>query len=73
MKSLRIGLGAVLAGVGIVFFILPGSILFLVAGLLVLSYDFPIARRWLGHCQKAMSKGARTLDNFIEKRRFSKR
>lgn len=73
MKSLRIGLGAVLAGVGIVFFILPGSILFLIAGLLVLSYDFPVARGWLRSCQKGMTKSAKALDNFFYKRRYSKR
>ncbi|UAA40471.1 tellurium resistance protein TerC [Paraneptunicella aestuarii] len=70
MKSLRITLGSVLAGIGVVFFILPGSILFLIAGLLLLSYDVPAARKWLTHCQNAMSKGARKLDKLLAKRRY---
>lgn len=72
MKSLRITIGSVLAGIGVIFFILPGSILFLIAGLLLLSYDIPAARKWLAYCQNAMSKGARKLDQLLAKHRYSK-
>ena len=46
-KTFRIGLGSILVAAGVIFFILPGSILFLLGGLLMLSYDVPRAREWL--------------------------
>jgi hypothetical protein len=46
-------------------FILPGSILVLLVGLLMLSYDVPKARDWLRTCQKVMSKSASKLDKLI--------
>ncbi|WP_297821674.1 tellurium resistance protein TerC [uncultured Paraglaciecola sp.] len=64
-KKLRIALGGLLAIFGVVFFILPGSILVLLVGLLMLSYDVPKARDWLRTCQKVMSKSASKLDKLI--------
>ncbi|MCY7293987.1 tellurium resistance protein TerC [Alteromonas sp. a30] len=72
MKSIRIGIGSICCGIGILFFILPGSILFLIGGLVLLSYDIPQARKWLAKCQSAMSSGARRLDNIITKRKRSR-
>lgn len=69
MKSIRIGIGAIFCGIGVIFFILPGSILFLIGGLFLLSYDVPAARGLLKSCQRSMSKGARTLDRFIAGRK----
>lgn len=69
MKSVRIGIGGICCGIGILFFILPGSILFLIGGLVLLSYDIPQARKWLAKCQSAMSNGARRLDNLIARRK----
>ncbi len=69
MKSVRIGLGAILCSIGVIFFILPGSILFLIGGLFLLSFDVPIARKWLRVSQRSMSKGASALDNFFAKRK----
>ncbi|GAA0852786.1 PGPGW domain-containing protein [Aliiglaciecola litoralis] len=70
MKTIRIIIGATLVLLGIVLAILPGSILFLLAGLVVLSIDFPIARVWLKKCQSAMAIGARKLDRLMLKRRL---
>ena len=64
-KKLRIALGGLLATFGVVFFILPGSILVLLVGLLMLSYEVPKARDWLRTCQKVMSKSASKLDKLI--------
>ena len=64
-KKLRIALGGLLAIFGVVFFIIPGSILVLLVGLLMLSYDVPKARDWLRTCQNVMSKSASKLDKLI--------
>jgi len=69
-KNIRMALGSVLAVAGIVFFILPGSILFLLGGLLLLSYDFPRARVWLKSCQRAMSGSAQKIDRLIRARKL---
>ncbi|MDC0603390.1 tellurium resistance protein TerC [Aliiglaciecola sp.] len=72
MKILRIGLGVILSLIGIVFAILPGSILFLIGGLMVLSYDVPIAKTWLKKCQAGMSAGAKKLDRHLLNRRLKR-
>lgn len=69
-KSFRIGLGGILVAAGVIFFILPGSILFLLLGLFILSYDVPRARHWLRKCQDNMAMGARKLDRFILNRKM---
>ena len=69
-KNIRMALGSVLAFAGIVFFILPGSILFLLGGLLLLSYDFPRARVWLKNCQRTMSGSAQKIDRLILARKL---
>jgi hypothetical protein len=69
-KKIRIAFGAVFALVGLVFFIIPGSMLVLLIGLMMLSYDIPKARTWLRWCQNAMSKSARKLDAFLLSRKL---
>lgn len=69
-KKIRIALGSLLAIVGVVFFILPGSMFVLLLGLLMLSYDVPKAKQWLRSCQKIMSKSARKLDKIILNRKL---
>lgn len=69
-RTIRITIGGLLAIMGVVLFILPGSILLLLSGLLLLSYDLPQARGWLRHCQNAMTQGARKLDRFLLKRKM---
>ncbi|GEA13141.1 PGPGW domain-containing protein [Alteromonas sp. KUL49] len=65
MKYIRLTLGGLLFATGIIFTILPGSILLVVGGLMLLSYDWPRARQWLKFNQNLMSKGARKLDRFL--------
>lgn len=65
MRVLRLTLGAILFLGGIVLTLLPGSILFVVAGLVLLSYDWPRARGWLKYSQRTMTSGARKVDRFL--------
>ena len=69
-KKLRIAVGGLLTLFGLIFFILPGSVFVLLFGLVLLSYDVPKARDWLGTCQKAMAKSARKLDKIILDRKL---
>lgn len=69
-KQLRIIFGVIGVFIGTVLFILPGSILFLIAGLVLLSIDFPLARKWLRRSQKAMSNGAIKLDRYLLSRKY---
>lgn len=70
MKTLRMTLGGFMVAFGVILFILPGSILALIGGLLLLSYDWLPARKWLKVCQNSMSKSARFLDSFLYKRKY---
>ena len=70
MKNIRITLGSLLALMGVFLFIVPGSSLFLLLGLILLSYDVPKARHWLTMCQNSMSKSARRLDRFLLRRKL---
>ncbi|WP_159495351.1 PGPGW domain-containing protein [Alteromonas sp. KUL106] len=65
MRILRLTLGAILFLGGIILTLLPGSILFVVAGLVLLSYDWPRARGWLKYSQRTMTSGARKVDRFL--------
>jgi drug/metabolite transporter (DMT)-like permease len=68
-KTVRTIAGASLVVVGVVFTIIPGSILLVIAGLFILSYDYAIARRWLKVSQDLFSQGARKLDRWLLNRR----
>ncbi|GAC34682.1 PGPGW domain-containing protein [Paraglaciecola polaris] len=70
MKKLRIGFGAVLLLAGIVLFIIPGSMLLVLAGLLILSVDVPMARTWLKRCQNSMSRSSAKLDRMLLNRKL---
>ncbi|CAA0364605.1 Integral membrane protein TerC [Alteromonas alvinellae] len=70
MRILRLTLGAILFVGGIVLTLLPGSILLVVSGLVLLSYDWPRARGWLKFSQRAMTLSARKLDRFLLMRKL---
>ncbi|WP_218354912.1 PGPGW domain-containing protein [Alteromonas lipotrueiana] len=70
MKILRLSLGALLMIVGVVLTLLPGSILLVIGGLVLLSYDWPPARRWLKVCQKAMRRSAVKVDALLLARKY---
>jgi len=71
-KTARTVIGSTLVVVGIVFTILPGSILMVLGGLMMLSVDYPKARKLLAMAQNSMSKSARKLDAVIVKRKLNK-
>ena len=70
MRIVRLTLGAILFIGGIVLTLLPGSILLVAGGLMLLSYDWPRARGWLKYSQKTMTTGARKIDRFLLMRRL---
>jgi len=70
MRLLRTFISIVLILVSVIFTILPGSILFLLGGLVLLSMDFPPAKRFLAKAQSTMSRNARKLDLFLLRRKY---
>ncbi|MCW8108180.1 PGPGW domain-containing protein [Alteromonas ponticola] len=70
MKLARTIIGGTLVLGGIVLTILPGSTFLILAGLVLLSVDFPRARMWLKRCQTGMSNGARKLDRYLLARKL---
>lgn len=73
MKYIRLSVGGLLVVTGILLTIIPGSTLIVIAGLLLLSYDWPRARGWLQFCQSSMSGGARKLDRVLLARKLRRR
>lgn len=72
LKTVRLSLGALLFICGIILTLLPGSILLVIGGLMLLSYDWPKARGWLRFFQNQMSASARKLDRLLLNRRLRK-
>ena len=72
MKKVMITMcGGFLTFFGLIFMILPGPGLpFVLLGLIILSFEYPLAKVWLTKCQKLMSKGARWLDAQLLKRKY---
>ncbi|MDT0583658.1 MULTISPECIES: PGPGW domain-containing protein [Alteromonadaceae] len=69
-KSARTVVGAGLVALGLIFVIIPGpSLLLIIPGLYLLSYDYAWAKVWLRKCQSLMKKAATKLDAFIAKRK----
>lgn len=70
MKLLRLTLGGLLFVAGIVFTIIPGSILLVISGLVLLSYDWPRARSWLVWFQRSTARSARRIDAWLLARKL---
>ena len=70
MKIIRLTLGGILFIGGIVLTLLPGSILLVIGGLVLLSYDWPRARGWLKISQNMMASSARKIDRVLLMRKF---
>ncbi len=70
MKLLRLMLGGILIFASILLTVLPGSILLLLAGLVLISIDYKPARKFLALIQKSLTKAARQLDRFLLKRKY---
>jgi hypothetical protein len=70
-KSARTVIGAGLVALGLIFVIIPGpSLLLIIPGLFLLSYDYVWAKVWLRKCQSLMKKAATKLDAFIARRKM---
>ena len=70
MKIVRLTLGSILFIGGIILTPLPGSILLVIGGLVLLSYDWPRARGWLKISQNMMASSARRIDRVLLMRKF---
>ncbi|MCQ8847096.1 putative transmembrane protein PGPGW [Alteromonas sp. 76-1] len=70
MKIVRLTLGGILFIGGIILTLLPGSILLVIGGLVLLSYDWPRARGWLKISQNMMASSARRIDRVLLMRKF---
>ncbi len=70
LRTIRLTLGALLFIGGIILTLVPGSILLVISGLVLLSYDWPRARSWLRYFQNVMSTGARRLDKMLMSRKL---
>ena len=70
MKIVRLTLGGILFFGGIILTLLPGSILLVIGGLVLLSYDWPRARGWLKISQNMMTSSARRIDRVLLMRKF---
>lgn len=63
--------GVAFLGLGLIFVIVPGpSLIFLVLGLLLLSFEYPLARKWLKSCQGMMRRAAALIDKRLLARKY---
>ncbi|WP_284216542.1 tellurium resistance protein TerC [Agaribacter marinus] len=70
MKLVRTISGILLIAFSVIFSILPGSILFTLAGLVLLSIDYLAPRKLLRFTQKKMSTTARKADAWLFARKY---
>lgn len=70
MKHIRTIVGSLLCIIGVVLTIIPGSSLVILAGLVLISMDYPAVRTWLGHVQKSTARAARKVDKWILQRKL---
>jgi hypothetical protein len=70
MRLFRVITSTILILLGVIFTFLPGSTIFLLAGLGLLSVDFYPARRFLTKAQRAISSSARRVDLFLLNRKY---
>ncbi|KPV95641.1 putative transmembrane protein (PGPGW) [Pseudoalteromonas sp. P1-9] len=54
---------------GLLFMVVPGpSLIFFIAGLLLLAFYYPWARRYLSHFQKALKSSCQFIDKKLARR-----
>ncbi|MFC4698764.1 PGPGW domain-containing protein [Glaciecola siphonariae] len=64
-------IGGAFVLLGAMFIIVPGpSLLFIVPGLILLSYDYPVAKQMLRKCMKLMTKSAAWIDEKLRERKY---
>lgn len=70
-KSCISVVGGLLVLLGLVFIIVPGpSMLLIIPGLFILSYEYPVAKIWLRKCMKLMRRTAQWIDRKLLKRKY---
>lgn len=68
-KTILSLIGGSLVLLGLMFILVPGpSLLFIVPGLIILSYEYTWAETWLRKCMKFMRKSAKWLDQKTRRR-----
>lgn len=66
LKLIRTIIGGILVLLGMIFVLIPGpSLLLILPGLMLLSFDYPIARIWLAKCQRLAAKSAKWIDSRV--------
>lgn len=73
MKKLFLSVfGGFLVLLGLIFIIIPGpSLLFIIPGLFLLSFEYPLAKKWLRKSMKVMGHTARWVDKKMWQRKYS--
>jgi intracellular septation protein A len=70
-KSLISFVGGLFILLGAIFFIIPGpSLLFILPGLLILSFEYPKAKSCLQKCMKMMRSSAAWMDKLLRGKRY---
>lgn len=70
-KSFVTLLGGMLVLLGLVFILVPGpSLLFILPGLFILSFEYPAAQIWLRKSMKLMQKSAQWVDRQIRGKHY---
>ena len=71
-KSLISVAGGLLVLLGLIFVIIPGpSLLLIIPGLVILSFEYPIAKVWLKKCMRTLRGSAQWVDRILLKRKYS--
>ncbi|MFW8592529.1 PGPGW domain-containing protein [Glaciecola sp. 2405UD65-10] len=70
LRKLAISIvGGLFVLIGLVFILLPGpSLLLIIPGLFILSYEYPLAKVWLRKCMKIMRNSAKYLDRLFRRK-----
>lgn len=64
--------GGSLVLIGLAFFLVPGpSLLFIIPGLVLLSFEYPTAKVWLKKAMKFMQRSAKWIDAKLLARKYS--
>ncbi|MCG7533274.1 PGPGW domain-containing protein [Psychrobium sp. MM17-31] len=66
-KTLITLVGGGLLAFGLIFILLPGTVLILPIALAILALEYDWARRWVKVAQKMLTKSAKKMDDFVAK------
>jgi hypothetical protein len=70
-KSLISIVGGSLVLLGLIFIIVPGpSLIFIIPGLVILSFEYPLAKMWLRKCMRQARRAAQWIDRKMLQRKY---